>query len=170
MRNIIGHRLVLDGVGRTVVGVVPADFHLRVENFGKTPAPLDVYTPIGAYNEPAFYADRAAGWGMKAIGLLNRGVTFEVAQQDMGRVSRELSTTYPDADSNEKANLVRLKDAMVGDMRGPLLLLLGAVFFVLLISCVNVSNLLLARSTSREREFAIRIAWVADSGESFSNS
>ncbi len=157
-RNIIGQRLVLDGVGRTVVGVVPSGFRLRVENFQDGPAVNDIYTPIGEYNEPRFYADRTAGWGMKAIGRLRPGVTFETARQDMDRVSRELTASYPNADSNEKANLVPLKEAMVGDMRGPLLVLLGAVFFVLLISCVNVSNLLLARSTSREREFAIRIA------------
>jgi predicted permease len=157
-QNIIGQRLVLDGVGRTVVGVVPSSFRLRVENFQDGPTLNDIYTPIGEYNDPGFYADRAAGWGMKAIGRLKPGVTFEMAREDMDRVSRELTARYPDADSNEKANLVPLKDAMVGDMRGPLLILLGAVFFVLLISCVNVSNLLLARSTSREREFAIRIA------------
>jgi predicted permease len=157
-RDIIGQRLVLDGVGRTVIGVVPASFHLRLENFQDGPAPNDIYTAIGEYNEPAFYGDRGAGWGMKAIGHLKPEVTFAVASQDMDRVSRELTARYPDADSNEKANLVPLKEAMVGDMRGPLLVLLGAVFFVLLIACVNVSNLLLARSTSREREFSIRIA------------
>ncbi len=156
--DIIGRRLVLDGVGRTVVGVAPSSFRLRIENFQSGPALNDVYTPIGEFNDPGFYADRAAGWGMKAIGLLKRGMTLDVARQDMGRVSRELSARYADADSNETANLVPLKEAMVGDMRGPLLVLLGAVFFVLLISCVNVSNLLLARSTAREREFAIRIA------------
>ncbi|HTU46259.1 MAG TPA: ABC transporter permease [Bryobacteraceae bacterium] len=156
--NIIGQRLVLDGIGRTVIGIVPSSFRLRVENFQDGPTVNDVYTPIGEYNDPGFYADRGAGWGMKAIGRLKPGVTLEVAREDMDRVSRELTADYPDFDSNEKANLVPLKEAMVGDMRGPLLILLGAVFFVLLISCVNVSNLLLARSTSREREFAIRVA------------
>lgn len=156
--NIIGQRLVLDGIGRTVIGIVPSGFRLRVENFQDGPTVNDVYTPIGEYNDPGFYADRGAGWGMKAIGRLKPGVAFEVAREDMDRVSRQLTANYPDADSNEKANLVPLKEAMVGDMRGPLLILLGAVFFVLLISCVNVSNLLLARSTSREREFAIRVA------------
>jgi predicted permease len=156
--SIIGKRLELDGVGRTVVGVVPASFRLRLENFQDGSASNDIYTPIGEYNEPRFYADRSAGWGMKAIGLLKPGVTFHVARQDMQRVSRELTADYPVNNTNVKANLVPLKEAMVGDMRTPLLVLLGAVFCVLLISCVNVSNLLLARSTTREREFAIRMA------------
>ncbi len=157
-RNIIGQRLVLDGVARTVVGVVPSTFHLRVENFQGDSTVNDIYTPVGQYDEPRFYDDRGAGWGMKAMGRLKPGVPFEAARQDMARVSRELTAKYPEANSNEMSNLVPLKEAMVGDMRGPLLVLLGAVFFVLLISCVNISNLLLARSTAREREFAIRIA------------
>jgi predicted permease len=157
-RNIIGQRLILDGVGRTVVGVVPSSFHLRVENFQEGSRVNDIYTPVGQYDEARFYDDRGAGWGMKALGRLKAGVPFEAARQDMARVSRELTGKYPEADTNEMANLVSLKDAMVGDMRGPLLVLLGAVFFVLLIACVNISNLLLARSTAREREFAIRIA------------
>lgn len=157
-RNIIGQRLVLNGIGRTVVGVVPSTFLLRLENFLDGSRPNDIYTPIGEYNEPRFYDDRAAGWGMKAIGKLKPGVTLPVARQDMDLVSRQLGDAFPKIDSNQQANLVPLKEAMVGDTRGPLLLLFGAVLLVLLISCVNVSNLLLARSTFREREFAVRIA------------
>ena len=76
----------------------------------------------------------------------------------MDRVSRDLAAAYPDIDSGKKANVLSLKDEMVGDMRPILFVLLGAVAFVLLISCVNVANLLLARSTARQNEFAIRIA------------
>lgn len=157
-RDIVGRRIVVDGVGRTVIGVVPSSFRLRIQNFQRGTSLNDIYTPIGEYNEPQFYADRGAGWGMDAIGRLKTGVTLGQAREDMDRVSRQLTATYPNVDSNEKANVIPLKEEMVGDMRLPLLVLLGAVSFVLLISCVNVANLLLARSTSRQREFAIRVA------------
>ncbi len=156
--DIIGKRLTLDGVGRTIIGVVPSNFLLRIQNFQPGTTLNDVYTPIGEYNDPGFYAHRDAGWGMDAIGRLKPGVTLEQARGDMDRVSRQLTAMYPEFDNNERANLIPLKEEMVGDMRPVLLVLLGAVIFVLLISCANVANLLLARSTSRQREFAIRLA------------
>ncbi|HXO39270.1 MAG TPA: FtsX-like permease family protein [Candidatus Acidoferrum sp.] len=113
---------------------------------------------MGEYNEPKFYGERGAGWGLDGIGRLKPGVTLEQAREDMDRVSRDLAAAYPDIDSDKKANMLALKDEMLGNMRPILLILLGAVGFVLLISCVNVANLLLARSTARQNEFAIRIA------------
>jgi predicted permease len=156
--DIIGKQLILNDVSRTVIGVVPSSFHLRIQNFQRGESLIDVYTPVGEYNEPHFYNARGSGWGLDAIGRVKPGVTLEQARQDMDRVSRELAATYPDIDSDKKANLVSLKDEMVGQMRPILLILLGAVVLVLLISCVNVANLLLARSTSRQHEFAIRTA------------
>ncbi len=76
----------------------------------------------------------------------------------MDRVSRQLAANFPDVNSHVRANLLPLKEEVVGKVRPVLLVLLGAVVFVLLISCVNVASLLLARSTAREREFAIRTA------------
>ncbi len=156
--DIIGQRMVLNDVGRTIIGVVPSSFHLRIQNFQRGGPLNEVYAPVGEYNEPKFYDARGSGWGLDAIGRLKEGVTLEQARGDMDRVSRDLAAAYPDIDSDKKANLLSLKDEMVGNMRPVLLILLGAVGFVLLISCVNVANLLLARSTSRQREFAIRIA------------
>ncbi len=157
-RDIIGQRMVLDDVGRTIVGVVPSRFHLRIQNFQRGGPLNDVYVPVGEFNEPKFFGERGAGWGLDAIGRLKPGVTLQQAREDMGRVSRDLAAAYPEIDSDKKANIISLKDEMVGDMRPILLILLGAVGFVLLISCVNVANLLLARSTARQNEFAIRIA------------
>jgi predicted permease len=157
-KDIVGQRMVLNDVGRTIIGVVPSSFHLRIQNFQRGGPLNDVYTPVGEFNEPKFYGDRGAGWGMDAIGRLKPGVTLKQAKEDMDRVSRDLAAAYPAINSAKKANILSLKDEMVGRMRPILLILLGAVGFVLLICCVNVANLLLARSTARQHEFAIRMA------------
>jgi len=157
-KDIIGQRMVLDDVGRTIIGVVPSSFHLRIQNFQRGGPLNEVYVPVGEYNEPKFYGERGAGWGLDAIGRLKPGVTLQQAREDMDRVSRDLTAAYPDVNSGKKANLLSLKDEMVGHLGPVLFVLLGAVAFVLLISCVNVANLLLARSTARQNEFAIRIA------------
>jgi predicted permease len=151
--HIVGQRIILDGVDRTIVGVIPASFHLDTQNF----RPAEAYTPIGEWREPQF-RDRSSAWGTDAIGRLKPGVTIPMANQDMERVNRALRAAYPDVDANIKAHIVPLKEQMVGEVRPVLLVLLGAVMFVLLISCVNVANLQLARSTSRQREFAVRVA------------
>ncbi len=164
--KIIGQRMELNGVGRTIIGVVPSSFHLHIQNFQRGEEPNQVYVPVGEYNEPRFHNNRAAGWGLDAIGRMKPGVSFEQAQEDMARVSRELAAAFPDVNGAKQAYLVRFEDEIVGadgtpgghNIRPVLLVLLGAVFFVLLIACVNVANLLLARSTVRTREFAIRIA------------
>src|SRR5436305_2061791 len=157
-KDIIGQRMVLDDVGRTIIGVIPSSFHLRMQNFQRGGPLNEVYVPVGEYNEPKFYSDRGAGWGLDAMGRLKPGVTLQQAREDMERVSRDLTAAYPDVNTGKKANVLSLKEEMIGDMRSILFVLLGAVAFVLLISCVNVANLLLARSTARQNEFAIRIA------------
>jgi predicted permease len=157
-KDIIGQRMVLDDVGRTIVGVVPSSFHLHIQNFQRGGPMNEVYVPVGEYNEPKFYSERDAGWGLDAIGRLKPGVTLQQAREDMERVSRDLTAAYPDVNTGKKSYLLSLKDEMIGEMGPILFVLLGAVAFVLLISCVNVANLLLARSTARQNEFAIRLA------------
>jgi predicted permease len=157
-KDIIGQRMVLDDVGRTIVGVVPSSFHLHIQNFQRGGPMNEVYVPVGEYNEPKFYSERDAGWGLDAIGRLKPGVSLQQAREDMERVSRDLTAAYPDVNTGKKSYLLSLKDEMIGEMGPILFVLLGAVAFVLLISCVNVANLLLARSTARQNEFAIRLA------------
>jgi len=151
--DIIGKTITMNGDGYTVIGIVPASFQLESTNFGVK----DVFVPIGPNKDPLFY-HRDVHEGMRALGRLKPGVTLRAAQEDMDQIANNLAQTYPDADKGAGIGIVPLKKDIVGDVQPFLLVLLGAVGFVLLIACVNVANLQLARSTTRAREFAIRSA------------
>jgi predicted permease len=155
--DVLGKTLTLNGAAHTIVGVVPEDFYCRSNNYFCS----DVYTPIGQWNDPTF-RDRRTGMGTNAVGRLKSGVSFERAKADMDTLARHLAEEYPEADKGTGITLVPLKQNMVGYIRPFLFLLMAAVGFVLLIACVNVANLLLARSTARTREFAIRSALGAN--------
>jgi predicted permease len=150
-RDVIGKAIALDGKDYVIAGVFPGHLDLPMRYFGH----LDVYIPLGEFASP-WLKNRSAGLGIHGIARLKPGVTIEEARADMKRLTGYLGETYPDVDKGTGATLIPLKESMVGRVRPFLLMLLGAVGVVLLIACVNVANLMLARSSGRTREMAVR--------------
>ena len=114
--DILGKVITLDGRDFTIVGVIPANFRLHIPSFSEQ----DVYAPIRQWTNPILM-NRGAGLGFHGIGRLKPGVTVEQARADMDEVTRNLASAFPDADRGISANLVPLKERMVGNVR-PLLL------------------------------------------------
>jgi putative ABC transport system permease protein len=151
--DLIGTDLLIDGEPLTVVGVMPRGFDFPASATQLwVPARVDPTDPIALWG----------GAGGEAIGRLRRGITVEQAQGEIRRLApemREANTLWtPHADYGADREVVPLREAIVGDVRTRFLVMWGAVGGVLLIACVNVANLLLARGVGRRREVAIRAA------------
>ncbi len=151
--EIVGKQITLNGSSYTIVGVIPASFSFYGHD-------RDVYTPIGQWNDASF-RDRRVDLSSHGVGRLKPGVTLSQAIADMDGIALNLALAYPEADKNVGITLVSMKEDIVGKVQPFLIVLLAAVGFLLLIACVNVANLLLARSMGRSREFAIRAAMGA---------
>jgi putative ABC transport system permease protein len=148
-RAAVGQTITLDGKTRTVVGVMPAGFH-----FPRTEPPVqtDIWLPGSLPIDPA-----NGNRDVAAIARLKPGVTLRQAQAELGAMHAAMERVYSN-DADWRLRLVPLQQDIAGDARLPILIIFGAVSFVLLIACANVANLMLARGVARQREMALRTA------------
>ncbi|HET9176893.1 MAG TPA: ABC transporter permease [Terriglobia bacterium] len=147
-RNLIGKSITLNGEPYTVVGIMPPDFQY--------PTFTELWTPLTVPPEAA--NDRGYRY-LRVMARLKPGVTIQQAQTEMNTIAGRLALEYPKTNKDQDAtNLISLRQMISGDIRPALLVLLCAVGVVLLIACVNVANLLLAKTAGRQKEISVRVA------------
>jgi putative ABC transport system permease protein len=149
--GVIGRTIQLDAQPYTVVGVMPGDFDFPPS--GR----VDVWTPLSFDPNDAHGRSRKAR-SLSIVGRLADGVALEQAQREMNVIASRLATTYPDSNTGWGARVIAAQQQLVTTVKPALLVISGAVGFLLLIVCANVANLILARLSSRRTELAVRAA------------